>query len=95
MGILSFGAQRQSLLETEHKRLGAIERINSRPDNDFSFEGSYMRGKARITARAAPSMAMMTGVCGRVRKERGGKDDRKRASWRIVPRNPPASGLMR
>ena len=54
-----------------------------------------MRGKARTAARAAPSMAMMTGVCGRVRKERGGKDDRKRVSWRIVPRNPPASGLMR
>ena len=44
-----------------YKRRNAVERINSRLDNDFNFERHYMRGKARITARVALSMAIMMG----------------------------------
>ena len=37
----------------------AIERINSRIDNSFGFERHFIRGKARMTARAGLAVAVM------------------------------------
>ena len=37
----------------------AVERINSRIDNSFGFERHFIRGKARMTARAGLALAVM------------------------------------
>ena len=42
-----------------YRRRNAIERINSRIDNSFGFERHYIRGKARMTARAGLAVAVM------------------------------------
>ena len=42
-----------------YRRRSAIERINSRIDNSFGFERHYIRGKARMTARAGLAVAVM------------------------------------
>ena len=42
-----------------YKRRSSLERINSRIDNSFRFERHFIRGKARMTARAGLAVAVM------------------------------------
>ena len=42
-----------------YRRRSAVERINSRIDNSFGFERHFIRGKARMTARAGLAVAVM------------------------------------
>ncbi len=42
-----------------YRRRNAIERINSRIDNSFGFERHFIRGKAKMTARAGLALAVM------------------------------------
>ena len=43
----------------EYAGRSALERMNSRLDNDFGFERRTIRGKARMTARAGLALAVM------------------------------------
>ena len=42
-----------------YRSRSAIERINSRIDNSFGFEGHYIRGRAKMTAQAGLALAVM------------------------------------
>ena len=42
-----------------YRSRGAMERINSRIDNSFGFERHYIRGRAKMSARAGMALAVM------------------------------------
>ena len=54
-----------------YNRRSALERINSRIDNDFGFEDHYIRGKAKMQTRIGLALAVMMAMAlGHVRAGR-------------------------
>ena len=68
----------------EYARRSALERMNSRLDNDFGFEGRIIRGKDRMTARVGLALAVMTALA------LGGVRARAHDRMRSLIRPPPA-----
>ena len=60
-----------------YRMRSAVERINSRIDNSFGFERHFIRGKAKMSARAGLAVVVMMALA--VGHIRAGRPERMRS----------------